>query len=135
MAEQVLAVISIGSNIEKERNVPEAIRLLRRAPHVTIIQVSRIFESASVGGPEDAPEFFNAAVLVSTDLSYEELRDVAHAVEDELGRRSRLHSGRAGDHLGPNERNDRDVDQLTHLGAGLAAAQEARLRSALRRSL
>ena len=86
MADQVPVVITIGSNIEKERNVPEAIRLLRRAPNVTITQVSRIFESVSIGGPEDAPEFFNAAVVVSTDLSYEQLRDVTRAVEDELGR-------------------------------------------------
>ena len=86
MAEHVPAVILIGSNIEKERNVPEAIHLLRRAPDISVERVSRVFESESVGGPDDAPDFFNAAVLVYTVLSYEELRAVARAVEDELGR-------------------------------------------------
>ena len=35
------AVIALGSNIEKERNLAEAIRLLRRAPHITVEKVSR----------------------------------------------------------------------------------------------
>ncbi len=86
MSEPTSAIIVIGSNIEKERNIPEAVRLLRRAPGVIVDRVSRIFESPSVGGPPDAPDFFNAAVLVHTDLDIDELRAVAHAVEDELGR-------------------------------------------------
>ncbi len=86
MSEPTSAIILIGSNIEKERNIPEAVRLLRRAPGVTVDRVSRIFESPSVGGPPDAPDFFNAAVLVRTGLDIDELRAVAHAVEDELGR-------------------------------------------------
>jgi len=86
LSDPIQAIISIGSNIEKERNIPEAIRLLRRAPGVAVERVSRVFESSSVGGPEGAPDFFNAAVLVSSELNYEELRKVTAAVEDELGR-------------------------------------------------
>jgi GTP cyclohydrolase I len=86
MGEVNRAIISVGSNVDKERNIPEAIRLLRRAPGVTVERVSRIFESPSVGGPDDAGDFFNAAVLVCSELEYEELRAVAHDVEDELGR-------------------------------------------------
>ena len=80
------AIISVGSNIDKEHNVPEAVRLLRRIPGVTVEGVSQVYQSQSVGGPPDAPDFFNAAVLVSSELEYEELQTVAHAVEDELGR-------------------------------------------------
>ena len=29
------AIVVLGSNIEKERNLPEAIRMLRRAPFIT----------------------------------------------------------------------------------------------------
>ena len=86
MSDARLAIIAIGSNIEKERNIPEAVRLLRRARGITVERVSQVFESPSVGGPDDAPDFFNAAVLVSSELDYEELQAVAHAVEDELGR-------------------------------------------------
>ena len=86
MSEPTSAIIVIGSNIEKERNIPEAVRLLRRAPGVIVDRVSRVFESHSVGGPPDAPDFFNVAMLVRTDLDIDELRAVARAVEDELGR-------------------------------------------------
>ena len=48
--------------------------------------VSRIFESAAEGGPHDAPPFFNAAMVVCTDLSPEELRTELRQVEDVLGR-------------------------------------------------
>ena len=79
-------VISAGSNVEKERNLAEAIRLIRRHRRIDVKSVSRFFESASVGGPEDAPNFFNAAVLAWTDLDPEELRDELRKIEAVLGR-------------------------------------------------
>jgi GTP cyclohydrolase I len=80
------AIVVLGSNIEKERNIPEAIRLLRRAPGITVERVSRFYESASVGGPPDAPDFFNAAVLLCTELSPTDLRAALRHIESELGR-------------------------------------------------
>ena len=80
------AIISMGSNIERERNLPEAIRLLRRAPHITGERVSHFYESPSVGGPEDAPDFFNAAALICTDLAPVDLRMALRGIERELGR-------------------------------------------------
>jgi GTP cyclohydrolase I len=79
-------IILAGSNIEKERNLPEAIRLLRRHRAIEVEKVSRFFESKSVGGPEDAPDFFNAAVLACTDLGPEELRTELRQIESVLGR-------------------------------------------------
>ena len=79
-------VISAGSNVEKERNLAEAIRLIRRHRRIDVKSVSRFFESASVGGPEDAPPFFNAAVLAWTDLDPEELRAELRRIEAVLGR-------------------------------------------------
>ena len=80
------AIISIGSNIERERNMPEAIRLLRRSPHITVERVSHFYESPSVGGPEDAPDFFNAAALICTELAPVELRIALREIERELDR-------------------------------------------------
>ena len=77
------AVVAMGSNIERERNLPEAIRLLRRAPHITVERVSRFYESPSVGGPEDAPDFFNAAALICTELGPLELRAALRQIERE----------------------------------------------------
>lgn len=80
------AIVVVGSNIEKERNLPEAIRMLRRASHVTVERVSRFYESPSIGGPEDAPDFFNAAVYLCTELQPVELRETLRSIEAELGR-------------------------------------------------
>ena len=80
------AVISIGSNIEKESNLPEAIRLIRRNRYIEVRKVSRFFESKSVGGPPDAPEFFNAAVQVRTVLDPAEVRTALRHIESVLGR-------------------------------------------------
>jgi GTP cyclohydrolase I len=82
----VEAVILAGSNIEKERCLPESIRKLRRQPDITVLAVSTCYESESVGGPADAPDFYNAAVLIATALDPETLRDRLHQIEDELGR-------------------------------------------------
>lgn len=80
------AVVAIGSNIDKERNVPEALRLLRRHQMIDVRAVSPLYVTEPVGGPADAPEFFNAAVLVCTELTCDELRTVLREIEDELGR-------------------------------------------------
>ena len=80
------AIIVLGSNIERERNLPEAIRMLRRARDIRVENVSRLYESPSVGGPTEAPDFFNAAALVCTDLDPEELRAALRGIEAALGR-------------------------------------------------
>ena len=80
------AVIVAGSNLDKERCLPESIRKLRRQPDITVRSVSTCYESAAVGGPADAPDFYNAAVLVTTALDPETLRVQLHKIEDELGR-------------------------------------------------
>ena len=85
-SEFVEVIISVGSNIEKERHLPEAIRLLRRHRNIEVGDVSRIYESEAVGGGPDTPPFFNAAVVARTDLGPEELRDELRAIERMLGR-------------------------------------------------
>ena len=79
-------IIALGSNIERERHVPEAIRLLRRHRDIDVVGASRFFESPSVGGPEDAPDFYNAAVLACTDLEPTALRTELRYIEEVLGR-------------------------------------------------
>ena len=86
MKQHVNAVILAGSNLDKERCLPEAIRRLRRNSDIKVKAVSSCFESRSVGGPPDAPDFFNAAALVSTRLDPQALRHVLRTIEDDLGR-------------------------------------------------
>jgi 2-amino-4-hydroxy-6-hydroxymethyldihydropteridine diphosphokinase len=58
-------VVSLGSNIDKERNLPEAVRWLSR--HCRLLAVSNVYETCPVG-LEDQPTFLNAAVLLESEL-------------------------------------------------------------------
>ena len=80
------ALISVGSNIDREKHLPEAVRLLRRHRAIDVIEVSRVFESPSIGGGADAPDFYNAAVRVCTGLEPKELRDELRHIEEVLER-------------------------------------------------
>lgn len=79
-----LAYLSLGSNIDRERMIPEAVRLL--AAHGRIVAVSPVYETAAMGNAGD-PAFFNAAVILETALEPAALKqDVLRPLEDQLGR-------------------------------------------------
>lgn len=78
------AFISLGSNIEPERNLRAAVQLLAR--QVRLVAVSLVYETAPVG-KVDQPNFLNAAVLVETELGAAALKaQVLRPIEDALGR-------------------------------------------------
>ena len=78
------AYLSIGSNIEPEKNLPAAVRELGRFGRV--LRVSRVWQSLPVGGPGQ-PDYLNAALLLETALSASDLKGKAIAtVEANLGR-------------------------------------------------
>lgn len=56
----------LGSNIDRERNLPEAVRLLCQMTDV--VAVSTVYETAPVGLTAQ-PSFFNAAAHIRTSLS------------------------------------------------------------------
>ncbi len=66
-----IVYLILGSNIDKERNLPEAVRLLREK--ATVVAVSGIYETAPVGLVEQ-PLFWNTAVLIHTTLSPAEIK-------------------------------------------------------------
>lgn len=66
------AVISLGSNINKEVNLPASIGLL--AQKCRIVAVSPVYETLPVGLPGQ-PNFLNAAVIVETDMRPAALKD------------------------------------------------------------
>jgi len=76
--------IALGSNINSEYNLKEAVR--RLASRCRLLAVSPVYETAPVGTTQ-GPNFLNAAALVETDLTPAELkRQVLQAIEGELGR-------------------------------------------------
>jgi dihydroneopterin aldolase/2-amino-4-hydroxy-6-hydroxymethyldihydropteridine diphosphokinase len=78
------AFISLGSNIEAERNLPAAVR--RLAARCRLVAASPVYETRPVG-TTDQPNFLNAAVLVETELQAGELKaEVLQAIEQALGR-------------------------------------------------
>ncbi|HNO30779.1 MAG TPA: 2-amino-4-hydroxy-6-hydroxymethyldihydropteridine diphosphokinase [Anaerolineales bacterium] len=76
-------VLSLGSNIGADVNLPQAIHMLREIGPVEA--VSSIWESESVGF--DGPNFLNACVLVLTPLGPVEFKEqVIRPIEAALGR-------------------------------------------------
>ena len=79
-----LAYLSLGSNIEPEHNLPEAVAQLARFGRIRA--VSSIWQTAAVGFT-DQPDFLNAAVLLETEMSAVTLRQQAISqIENALGR-------------------------------------------------
>jgi 2-amino-4-hydroxy-6-hydroxymethyldihydropteridine diphosphokinase len=82
-------LISLGSNIDKEVNLPAAIDLLREQPGLTVVAVSPVLATAAIaadGQPAAQPTFHNAAVRAETTLTPDELRSVLREIEARLGR-------------------------------------------------
>jgi 2-amino-4-hydroxy-6-hydroxymethyldihydropteridine diphosphokinase len=77
------AYLNLGSNIEPERKLRQAIRLLRKRGQITAI--SNAWESHAFGS--DGPNFLNACLLFLTDLNAQQLKEqIIRPVEAELGR-------------------------------------------------
>ena len=75
--------LSLGSNIEPEKNLADAIAELRA--RFGAIVVSSVYRYPAVGF--DGPDFLNLAAGIDTDLEPEALNDWLHALEDRHGRR------------------------------------------------
>lgn len=77
------AFLSLGSNIDPEKNLPEAVQRLGASGRITA--VSSVWQSHAVGSR--GPDFLNTCLLFLTPLSAEDLiRQVLRSVEAALGR-------------------------------------------------
>ena len=77
-------IISVGSNIEPDKNIAKAREILARDFEVV---AETDFVSTKPVGYTQQPDFLNGAVLVRTDLKLEPLRQHLKQIEDTLGRR------------------------------------------------
>ncbi len=77
------AYLSIGSNIDKEINIPACLHRLHREFEVR--KISSVYATEPVGPPGQNP-FWNAAAEIRTDLSFPLLRDKLKQLEDDFGR-------------------------------------------------
>ncbi len=77
------AIVSVGSNIEPERNVQAARELVEELHELAGCSD---FERTEPLERPGQPEYLNGAFLVRTELSHKELRASLKAVEHSLGR-------------------------------------------------
>jgi 2-amino-4-hydroxy-6-hydroxymethyldihydropteridine diphosphokinase len=77
------AGLLLGSNIAPETNLPAAVA--RIGQRGTIVRISNVWQTAPVGFA-DQPDFCNAAVVLETSLTRDELRQALRSIEDVLGR-------------------------------------------------
>ena len=80
-----VAYIGIGSNIEPEKNIAAALRLI--AEQTTVIALSTFYRTQALGRPE-SPAFYNGAAKLRTDAGPRELKlEILRKIETALGRR------------------------------------------------
>ncbi len=80
-------VYSIGSNLgDRLANLQGAVDALSDTPDVIVVDVSSVYETDPVGGPEDSPAFLNLVLVAETTLEPRTLLERALAVEDAYGR-------------------------------------------------
>lgn len=107
-----VAFVSVGSNIEPERNIVRALEALRDAAHVS--GSSTFYRTEPIGRP-DQPSFVNGVWRIDTAMSPRRIREeLLIPVEERLGRT------RTADKFGP-----RTIDLDLILYDDLALADEA----------
>ncbi len=81
------AQIGLGGNVGGAAGtLLEALKDLDRAEGITVRRISQFHRTAPVGGPEDQPEYINAAATVETTLAPEALLDALQRIEAARGR-------------------------------------------------
>ncbi len=80
-------VLCLGSNLgQRQQNLQGGVSALVDTPDVTVVDVSPVYESPSLGGPADAGDFLNVVLTADTTLSPHTLLDRCLAIEDAYGR-------------------------------------------------
>ena len=78
----VKVYVSVGSNIDRERNVESALAALQ--DEYGELKQSRIFETQAVGF--DGDPFYNLVIAFDTDQSPQQVSETFSRIEDEHGR-------------------------------------------------
>lgn len=76
------AYVSLGSNIERERNIHAAVQALRE--HFGALALSPVYESRPIGF--EGENFYNLVAAIDTRETPEAVVAALHAIEQRLGR-------------------------------------------------
>nr|WP_321450538.1 2-amino-4-hydroxy-6-hydroxymethyldihydropteridine diphosphokinase [uncultured Carboxylicivirga sp.] len=77
------AIIGIGSNINADKNIKEALLLLNKIGQVEKVSEIRITKPIGI---TDQADFQNGVVLIKTDLHQDALNEQLKIIEDRIGR-------------------------------------------------
>ena len=89
-------VYSIGSNLgDRLANLQGAVDALRDTPDIIVVDLSSVYETDAIGGPDQSPQFLNLIMVAETTLQPRTLLERAMAIEDAFGRE------RTGEQWGP----------------------------------
>ncbi|SHJ81615.1 2-amino-4-hydroxy-6-hydroxymethyldihydropteridinediphosphokinase [Malonomonas rubra DSM 5091] len=79
--------IALGGNLgNPQQAFQEAMDSLQQHPQITLSACSSLYLTPPVGGPKGQPDYLNAVVELSSDLSPYELLKVCRQIEDDAGR-------------------------------------------------
>lgn len=77
-----LALIAVGSNLgDRLANVRSGVGGVASLDGVDLLDVSTLYETAPVGGPDDQGAYYNAAMVVRTTLDAADLLRALHDIE------------------------------------------------------
>lgn len=80
-------VYSIGSNLgDRMANIQGAVDAIRDTPDIIVVDVSSVYETKAVGGPDDSPDFLNLVIVAESTLEPRTLLERGLAIEDAFGR-------------------------------------------------
>ncbi|MEM7750701.1 MAG: 2-amino-4-hydroxy-6-hydroxymethyldihydropteridine diphosphokinase [Pseudomonadota bacterium] len=83
-------LIALGANLgDRLAQLRSAVAVLRRDADLLVKHVSPLYETATVGGPEDQGAYLNAAAIIETELPAETFLNRLHEIEA-LHERERL---------------------------------------------
>jgi 2-amino-4-hydroxy-6-hydroxymethyldihydropteridine diphosphokinase len=87
------ALVGLGSNVEAPlTQLTDAYRRLAAYPSITVEATSSVYLSAP-HGPQDQPDFYNAAISLHTSMPPERLLETLLATETKMGRKRLRHWG------------------------------------------
>jgi len=83
---KVTCYVALGSNMgDSQAYIKQALQDLEAYPQIDNLQVSHFYQSKP-HGPQDQPDYLNAAVLLKTNLEAEALLDLLQKVENDNDR-------------------------------------------------
>lgn len=87
-------LVALGSNLgDRLENLRAGVDGIAAIDGVEVVAVSKLYETAPVGGPDDQGAYYNAAVLARTSLEAAELLAELHRIEASRERERLVHWG------------------------------------------